>query len=68
MAVAVFIPGVAPLVVAGLPPLVVVAGFAASDGGGGEGGRRPLDDLVELTAIEPHAAALGTKVDLHALT
>jgi hypothetical protein len=57
-----------PLVVPGLTPLVVVAGFAASDGGGGKGGRRPFDDLVELTAVEPHAAALGAEVDLHALT
>ena len=65
-AVTVVIAGLAPVVV--VAPFVVRAGLAASDGGGGEGGRGPFDDLVELTAVEPHAAALGAEVDLHALT
>src|SRR5687768_4015395 len=32
-----------------------------------DNGRRALDDLVELTAIQPHAAALRAVVDLDAL-
>jgi hypothetical protein len=28
--------------------------------------RRPLDNLVELAAVKPHASALGTIVDLDA--
>jgi hypothetical protein len=47
IAVTIVVAGFPPLVVAGLPAVLVIAGVAASDwGGGGEGGCRPLDDLV----------------------
>jgi len=28
---------------------------------------RPVYDLIQFSAVQPHAAALGTKVDFHTL-
>src|SRR5690606_21103567 len=49
-------------------PVVARALLLARRGRRGRGGRDPVEDLVELAAVEPDAAALGAVVDLHALT